>query len=119
MDKKFLNREGIEVVAVVTMRYGQEHNLITEMFCYSSPKVKSVEPCARVDGRYYRLKDGQEITINPKNMGTWPVSVGTVFSWADGEQVLLSRRIDNQKQFLLPKKAFTFNPQSMVRYDVK
>lgn len=119
MWNSILNKEGVEVVTVVTMKYGQEHNIRSTIFCYDSPRVKSAEPCVVIDGRYFRIKDGSEVIVNPVNMGFWPVSVGTVFSWHDGEKVLLSRKIKNQQAFLMPEKDFTFNPKSMVRYYVK
>ena len=118
MWENILNKEGVEIVTVVTMKRCWEHAFYSSMLDYGSKKVKKMEPCAVVDGKYFRIKDGEEVALNPENMGIWPVSMGTVFSWPDGEHVLLSRKIANHRQFLMPKEEFTFNPKTMVRYNV-
>ena len=83
---------------------------------YDNPKVKHITPCSFDGSHYVNLRTGKRVKKS-ENMLVWNVSVGTMFLYPDGENILVSRLISSGQIVLYNN--FPFNEQSMVCYRTK
>ena len=106
-----------EVVAVIKLPHYIPVQRIPHFADYKNPYIKEIIPCIKTaDGRLISLQTGNE--VKPVNEDLlWSVQVGTVFSFKDGGEFLLSRRISDQQLVWLAIEKF--NPLSMVWVEVK
>ena len=82
---------------------------------YKSERIKNITPCVKADGKFFDLLTGKPVPVL-KNTLEWPVSAGTVFHYKNGKSLLISRNLSDRRLMIM--EDFTFNPQSMVKYDV-
>ena len=85
---------------------------------YTHPAIREIIPCIKQGDKFTDLRTNKSVKVTGDIL-VWPVSVGTVFNYPDGESFLLSRRFADGKLLVLNKNNFTFNQLSMVSYTVK
>lgn len=105
-----------KVVCVITLPEGLSLLQFPKLLDYNNKHILKKIPCLQRGETFTDLRSGKTV-LAPK-MLVWPVSVGTVFEYGDGDRVLLSRTIADRKLVLIPKNEFKFNQYSMVRYAV-
>lgn len=80
---------------------------------YDNPYIQGMIPCEKRDGKYFDLRTGVEVMKNSNTL-EWTNLTGTLFSYRDGQNVLLSRRFADNKIMLFSVKEQEINKQSMI-----
>lgn len=106
-----------KVVCVITLPEGLSLLQFPKLLDYNNKHILKKIPCLQRGETFTDLRSGKKVKLARK-MLVWPVSIGTVFEYGDGDRVLLSRTIADKKLVLIPKNEFKFNQISMVRYAV-
>lgn len=106
-----------KVVCLIKLPEGLSLLQFPKLLDYTNKHILKKIPCLQRGEKFTDLRTGKQVKLARK-MLVWPVSVGTVFEYGDGDRVLLSRTIADRKLLLIPKKEFKFNQYSMVRYAV-
>ena len=106
-----------KVVCLIKLPEGLSLLQYPKLLDYTNKYILKRIPCLQRGETFTDLRTGKQVKLASK-MLVWPVSVGTVFEYGDGDRVLLSRTIADQKLVLIPKNEFKFNQYSMVRYAV-
>ena len=106
-----------KVVCLIKLPEGLSLLQYPKLLDYTNKHILKKIPCVQRGETFTDLRTGKEVKLARK-MLVWPVSVGTVFEFCDGDRVLLSRTIADRKLVLIPKDEFKFNQYSMVRYAV-
>ena len=106
-----------KVVCLIKLPEGLSLLQYPKLLDYTNKHILKKTPCLQRGETFTDLRTGKEVKLARK-MLVWPVSVGTVFEFCDGDRVLLSRTIADRKLVLIPKDEFKFNQYSMVRYAV-
>lgn len=113
--KNIFLSEGSNVVSLVKYFEYLQPQYAPYCLDYKSKRIKNITPCIKVDGEFFDLLTGKPVSVS-ENVLEWPVSVGTVFHYKNGKSLLISRSLSDRRLMLM--EDFTFNPQSMVKYDV-
>ncbi len=111
-----LNKD-CEVVSLIKLPIGLSLLRRPKLLDYTHPAIQKIIPCIKQGDKFTDLRTNKSVKVT-KDILVWPVSVGTVFQYGDGDRVLLSRTIADKKLVLIPKNEFKFNQYSMVRYAV-
>ena len=115
MDRVFC--EGSQLVSLVSVPANVPFNQRPNVLEYNNPKICDVIPCKKLDGSYFDLRTGCKIQKLP-GMMEWPVMLGTMFRYADGQCFLLSRRIFDRAFIYMPVTESDFRSSSMVFHDI-
>ena len=107
-----------KVVCLIKLPKWLSLNRRPHLLDYKNPVIKEIIPCIQHGKNFRDIVQGRKVLIDDDTL-VWPVSVGTVFSYHDGRRVLLSRTIKSRELLLIDSSSFTFNPMSMVCYDVR
>ncbi len=114
MKNIFLSK-GSEVVSLVNYYEYLLPQYAPYCLDYKSQKIKDITPCIKTDGNFFDLLTGKPVS-KTENTLEWPVSVGTAFRYKNGKSILISRSLSDRRLMIM--EDFTFNPQSMIKYDV-
>ena len=86
---------------------------------FDSPYLAMFVPAIKEeDGSYTDLRTGNMIEL-AKNDEAWGVFPGSVFEYPDGEQILISRKINPERTVITlsaNEKEFTFRETSMCKH---
>lgn len=66
---------------------------------YDNPRITKLTPCIKNNGKYCDLRTGREVKRS-KNTQEWLNLSGTVFRYADGHNVLISKKLDGSETFI-------------------
>ena len=106
------------VVSLIKLPIGLSLLERPKLLDYTHPAIRKIIPCIKQGDKFTDLRTNKSVKVT-RDILVWPVSVGTVFNYPDGESFLLSRRFADGKLLVLNKNNFTFNQLSMVGYTVK
>ena len=109
---------GSKVVCLIKLPKDLPLNRYPYVLDYKNPVISQIIPCIQTGNSFCDVRSGEKVSVDDNTL-MWHVSIGTVFNYPDGRKVLLSRQIANRELLLVEDSAFTFNPLSMVCYDVK
>ena len=109
---------GSTVVCLIKLPANLPLNRRPHLLDYNNPIINEIIPCIKSGKSFRDIRSGERVFVDDNTL-IWHVSVGTVFNYQDGRKVLLSRTIKNRELLLVEDSAFTFNPLSMVCYNVK
>ena len=112
-----LNKDCV-VVSLVKLPMGLSLQERPQLLDYKNPVIRKIIPCIKQGDKFTDLRTNKNVRVNDDIL-VWPVSVGTVFNYPDGESFLLSRRYADGKLLVLDHEHFTFNQLSMTDYTVK
>ena len=107
-----------KVVCLIKLPKWLSFNRRPHLLDYKNPVIKEIIPCIQHEKNFLDIVQGKKVLIDDDTL-IWPVSVGTVFNYPDGRKILLSRTIKSRELLLIDGSSFTFNPMSMVCYNVK
>lgn len=107
-----------KVVCLIKLPVNLPLNKRPHLLDYKNPVIKEIIPCIQSGKKFRDIIHGKKVFAN-ENTLVWNVSVGTVLNYQDGKKILLSRTIQSRELLLVDDNSFTFNPMSMVCYDVK
>ena len=106
-----------KVVCLIKLPKWLSLNRRPHLLDYKNPVIKEIIPCIQHEKNFLDIVQGKKVLIDDDTL-IWPVSVGTVFNYPD-RKILLSRTIQSRELLLIDGSSFTFNPMSMVCYDVR
>ena len=109
---------GSTVVCLIKLPVNLPLNRRPHLLDYNNPIISAIIPCIKSGESFRDIRSGEEVFADDNTL-IWHVSVGTVFNYQDGRKILLSRTIKKRELLLVEDSAFTFNPLSMVCYNVK
>lgn len=112
-----INRDN-KVVCLIRVRQNTPILRRPKVLDYKNPAIRQIIPCIKQGEKFFELRTRKSVTFDADTL-EWPVSVGTVFAYKDGQNILISRKIMDHLLLVLTREEFKFNPMSMVCYDVK
>lgn len=99
MEKRVLASN--QLACVITYSGGYvDFDTIPQVGNYNHWNVKKVIPCQVVEGRYVDLRTDKPVEP-AANSTVWPLLVGTVITYPDGQKLLLSRSCDRHDLLLV------------------
>lgn len=111
--------KGSQVVALATAKKPMYSGYSQLYYSdYDSPNLNGLRPCLQdAKGVLTDLRTGEVVQMPSSGAALWNVTVGTVFEYPDGHQILLSRLINKERSLALYEgNEFTFSPTSMVKH---
>ena len=115
--KRLSQEQKVVLVITVHAPYGVARKPSYKDF--NSPLIKAVTPCIKVGDSYCDLRNGKTVPFGDKNC-CWPVLVGTVLNYPNGERYLISRSSDKERAVLVlsEEDGWVYNPASMTSVEV-
>lgn len=81
---------------------------------YDNEYIVGITPVKEIEGEYFDLRSGEPIKKESNHL-VWPSLTGTVFTYPDGKQILLSRRIvDGELITCEINNRWDFHPATMI-----
>ncbi len=86
---------------------------------YDNQNITRIVPCEQVGNRFFDIRTGKQVETDDNTL-IWRAHTGTVFTYQDGTELLISRRYADNKLLCYQLEDNTdFHEQTMLRRSVK